>query len=1073
MRCDGRSWMRRCVVLGLAWGALSVAGAATFGDARLQVSFDDGTGAATFAADGQVRLAPDPAVPYGVVVMDEAPGSGALPQRFEGVVQESDGTVTATYAKGDWRVRVHHALLPEKRMVRRWLTFETTAAEKRKFKALLLAAGKVVCRSEKGGYFLPCTYPPRRHARGDFRPGTFREAFGDTVSPTVGDDGAGLNVIHCHDSMRPYSDTARTYVKEREDGYFLGASFNARGYAHPGRPQQVGDDWLVFGRGTDEDALLALHDWYRAVGLVAPEGRPEARMRRQVVYSNHPRGKTEFGGSDEGGFNAAQGYLPFIRALGATTVWMRPVTWPKIYCPDDLYRLMDGVGTEDDLCAYVRAAHALGLEVWSDAVPHGGSTAGPRAKAHPEFVCKRDDGRDQDTYWAYDFNWPEWVDSFGAWIEWATRRYGLDGWRMDVPTGSRFPNWNPAAPHPRASYAQRQGGISQHRSIRAAARRANPSAVTLGEENGSAWGALADAIYDQYLCHAHFNDFRERDAAAVVRDLRRWLHEQKYAFMPGTIWMRYPESHDSVMAEDLWGRSCATALMALCAWIDGFPLVYEQGEEGAFEAWRRIFAIRAAVPELTTGDADYLSYPASPGVFACVRSLPGSSSVVRINFNDRPADGLPPFGYEVRRLKGAPVESLLSEQKPYLPTRTGPLERSPAPGGVALVGGAVAELRDLTNGVVRAPYVLAREETPEGLRLSVSDWAGLDPAKVRLTIRFARTDRWFAHAAEGSFESPYCVWHADQDFVFPYAHAWRRIETSVRWSSARHPFGFDRRHAEVGSAAGDEAVCVSGFAEGALVELRDRLGGERGLALTLTARDAAGFVCRVTTAPAAEATASRGVGTGDGRLRASSGGWTYEDEKLKVRLTDGGAIVGVWTRGEDGAWLEEIGLTGWRGTKTIRHHPQLGWRLRDENVSEQAYECYGTSVFAHGTNDALRLSFGDLRPRLFGKRYLTRDIEMSVDYVFERDTGSFRTETWFRLSHGPLGPSSGIWEYRLRRPAGARGVVEGVRFGGKWPVRTVTEDGCTRWIYHDAETPDFEAPPGWLQRIGWTFRAQE
>ena len=95
---------------------------------------------------------------------------------------------------------------------------------------------------------------------------------------------------------------------------------------------------LVFGKGTDEDALLALHGWYRAAGRVPPADRPESRMRRQVVYSNHPRGKAEFDMSDAGGFNAAQGYLPFIQALGAKTIWMRPVTWPGPYVPDDLYR---------------------------------------------------------------------------------------------------------------------------------------------------------------------------------------------------------------------------------------------------------------------------------------------------------------------------------------------------------------------------------------------------------------------------------------------------------------------------------------------------------------------------------------------------------------------------------------------------------------------------------------------------------------------------------------------------------------------------------------------------------------
>ena len=118
----------------------------------------------------------------------------------------------------------------------------------------------------------------------------------------------------------------------------------------------------------------------------------------------------------------------------------------------------------------------------------------------------------------------------------------------------------------------------------------------------------------------------------------------------------------------------------------------------------------------------------------------------------------------------------------------------------------------------------------------------------------------------------------------------------------------------------------------------------------------------------------------------------------------------------------------------------------------------------------LRLSFRNVRPKLFGKRYLTCDIEMAVDYVFGRDTGAFRAEAYFRLARGALGKANGIWEYRLRRPPGARGTVGDVRFTGKWPARTVTDGGDLRWIYHDAETPDFTAPTDWIHRIGWTFR---
>lgn len=1083
--------MALAVILGVlgSWGAelslvRNASGGWVFGDGRLAVTLDAESGLpVAYRADDRVMLERDPDAGCPLALDCQGPvGAKAAKNSCiaEKVWCSGKDEICAQIANGDWRYRLHVQLLAEKRMVRHWLEFAWMGPDRKEFNGVWFLYGKAVCPEKKGEYFCPTVFPPVRHKRPGFRRDHFEWGHGNATA-AVADDGEGRSYLACIADMEPYSDPGNVCVIERDNGFSLAMRFLSRGVARPGVWQTVGDGWLRFGRETAERELETMHDWHRTVGYLPPSDRPD-RVYDLAVYSTHPKGRAESGAGDVGGFGYATTYLPYIAALGLNCIWVRPVTHLSCYHPDRIYEQMEGIGTEADHLAFVRRAHDLGMEVWSDAVPHGGAVTNQRTKVHPEWVCRKRDGDFQDRYWAYDFNWPTWVKYYSDWVEWYTRKFELDGWRMDVPTGSRFPNWNPDIPYARASYSIRQGGISQQTAIRAAARRANPNAVTMGEENPSCWSKVADTIYDQYLCHSHFHAFREREAKDVVPDLRRWLHEQRLAYIPGSLWMRYPESHDSRLACALWGRPCANALMALCAWIEGFPLVCNEGEDGAFEAWRRILATRKALPELRRGEVDYVSATAPDGVFVCTRKLDGLESAVIINFNPDRVKGevvasgtkvaidLPPFGYEVRRLKGADVPSVLGDLKPFIPEKKGPGLLECVHGGVRLCGGAVAELRDLTNGVVRADYALSVDRTETGLGVRVSDFSGLDPKSVRLVVRFAGTERWFAHAAEGSFESPFFVRHPgvrNKVRCSGMANGGRFVDQEVCWSNYGHPFGFDRNNAEVGSAVGISAVAVGGFAEGVLVELRDRLGDEEGLALTLSGTSASDFRCEVREISAERAFACREASTGDGRLHPVSGGWLYKDGALKVRFTNSGAIVGAWRKDAAGRWRAELGRCGWRGTKSTDHVPTLGWRLHDENVSEQDYDCYGKTVFRRGTDGSLSLEFSEVLPALFGRRYLSPPMVEAVTYTFRN--GGMEAHTSFDIVHGGWGKTCGIWEYRIVTPSGSSFEGSRVRPMGLGPHHTESKSGIHRWIYHDATSGDLNADGGRLRSLIWTF----
>ena len=1019
--------------VGWAFAAESV----SFGDGLLGVRFDGRTGLpSAFVVEGRTLVAFE--ARDGFSFGDWRPGRGKEPPEIRGCGwrKVSDDTACGSARYGDWKVDSYVQLLPERLAVRRWFDFEWCGATNRvTFRDFWVNWGWFACRGPKARYFFPGQFPPARFAPSG-RAGLTRRAEWCGESPSVADDGAGWSVLAAVDILTDRSDFGNTAVREGADGILLSAYAAMRGYAWKGRPQRVGDFWLVFRRGNGEDLLAALQDWHRTVGHVAPADRP-AWCREAILYSTHPCGRGLF---DSGGFRHAEDYLPFVRALGVNTVWLRPVEHGGCYMPDDLFRLQPEVGTEDDHLRYVDRAHAGGMRVLRDAVMHGGRSDNARSRQHPEWLCRKEDGSPQATWWAYDFLWPTWIGYFADYVERTTRRFSLDGWRMDVPTGSRFPNWNPEIPYARASFAQNQGGLAQMRAIRAAARRANPDAATLAESSWSTSAAVADMIYDLPLCHRHFHRFNDRPADEVVADLRRWLDDQRKSFSPGTIWMRYPESHDSYPCDQVWGRAAANALMALCAWIEGVPMVMEESEDGAFETYRRILTVRRRLAELNDGVPDYLSVPAPPGVFACRRDNGRTASVFYVNFNGvRTAVGdlsLPPFGFAIRRERGPSAEDVLAalRKTPFAPVRSdGPAEPQ-------------AELRDLTNGVVTASFRIARVVRDGCVGFQVTDFAGLDPAKVRLVVRLPPVGRWFAHAAEGSFEGPYLVRHPNVDRYGRFGEA---FDGAVVWDSSRHPLGFVRDHAVVGGVDGDRAFEVWGFSSGARVQLWDRLGREPQFAVSVSGTQPEDFRLFVASAPADRALAARDAGTGDPRLTAEMGGWRYETEKMVLRIRRTGSVAGLWRKNPQGGLTQVLGAFGVCGAK--------GTEVRD-----QAFSPFPRATFRKEPDGCLRLDFesGEIRGQEQNAAVLPQQVRARASYALGSSDDAFDLSVGFDF-RGSFGTND--WELAIRTglPAGAKAVrMENLCFQGLPPQRTDRTDGSVRFVYHAADGADLDVRSG-------------
>ena len=206
------------------------------------------------------------------------------------------------------------------------------------------------------------------------------------------------------------------------------------------------------------------------------------------------------------------------------------------------------------------------------------------------------------------------------------KNFGIDGYRIDACGSSKIPNWNPDIPYGRASMALRQGGMNMQRAIREGARAENPNAATLAESGENVFSTVSDSLYDFTMCYSSMPMLRDSEPGTFVGHFRRWLHEQHWAGIPGQVLLRHIESHDSLRAEYRYGPEGMRAAMAAVSWIPGIPMVYQDMEDGHAPVFRRIFAIREALPELQGHEVDYLSVqspqPCSPSSGNMATTLP-------------------------------------------------------------------------------------------------------------------------------------------------------------------------------------------------------------------------------------------------------------------------------------------------------------------------------------------------------------------------------------------------------------------------------------------------------------------
>jgi len=630
--------MRTGVLASCVAVAAGVAGAATVAlrNDALELSFDEDTGALMSVrykgdAIATCETARSP-LSFGVGPQDQIKWLENFAARGTGTVlkreQPAADTLEFTLRAGDFELVERYKLHAGPARVDRSLTLTNRGAEAAKLRNVNFKTFGVAATKD-GFYRIPHQWPPRSHPFAEMKKGG-RSGGGGPLAALLAQLSPARSVLW----LSYATDPAGVRLEEGDGRFDVVQDLYAVGYLKPNQPQEFGFVSMQIVDAGYWDALPALWQWMDSVGLKVPADRPEW-VQDAILYCFHPGGTIGSNFKDLGGFkNATENLLPTIPKLGANAIWIMPVEQKSPYWPFDYYKFMDGLGTPDEYKALVKRAHELGLRVWQDMVPHGGSPKAVHNVAHPEFMLRREDGSNLN-YWLNDFALPEWQKFMAGVATHYCREYGVDGYRVDACGGSKEPNWNPDIPYARASHALLWGGIGMLGGIRKAVREACPKdGSILAEAESARLMGVCDAQYDFGLCYNVLHQWRREPAADFVAHLQEYLEEQKYVEPHGTVRLRHVESHDSLRAELWYGVDGMHAMYALSAWIDGIPLMYHGMENGHSFALREINETRAKRPELSRGEAFYrATYCGTPGVFTCLRRLGDKQTLFAINFN--------------------------------------------------------------------------------------------------------------------------------------------------------------------------------------------------------------------------------------------------------------------------------------------------------------------------------------------------------------------------------------------------------------------------------------------------------
>ncbi|MBM3497043.1 MAG: hypothetical protein FJX74_00070 [Armatimonadetes bacterium] len=641
------------------------AGAVVFGNEALELRFD--------AATGELRQMVYR--PRDLVVLDNVRGLASCDLNAGGrwlsaqepsawrhdthrVETLPDGAALHVESSRDgWRLQASYRLWEGKASLLRSAVFTPQVAGQGRVNGLrLVLPGLKLGRPADTTYTHLSNYPPSSVAFSELSPGRVTDEMMSSVSGhfvLLHDQQAGVALPVTYYSDQEY---AHAMVIEGEGSVTVIGQQSAIVEAEPGKPIALGSQLLGVAEGDRQAGLAAGQALYDLVGLAPPQRTLEAAAKT-VVYSAHPGGTIDSGFRDVGGYREFAKMLPYYADLGVNMLWLLPIWHGHVYAPDDYHSLDPRLGTEEELKALVDQAHGLGIRVLGDLIPHGPLDSSKLHEQHPDWICKNEDGSFQ--YWwgclYCDYAHPGWQGFMGEHSADWVRRVGLDGYRVDCAGGGP-PNWRPYADN-RPSMSGLAGGLGVLAASRKAMEAEKPEAFLLAESGGPPFFRSSNFTYNWAFLFNVAPTLLDEGSETWVPRASQWLQQQRYSFPRGAKQIMTLENHDTVRAQLKFGVGTHRALLALAALSDATPFLYHDQEIGYGPYLKRLFEVRRAHDELTLGDADYTSFPASdPSVLTVMREkgtgtdLPPTSrgelvpvpnsraSLVAINFSGRPVE---------------------------------------------------------------------------------------------------------------------------------------------------------------------------------------------------------------------------------------------------------------------------------------------------------------------------------------------------------------------------------------------------------------------------------------------------
>ena len=536
---------------------------------------------------------------------------------------------------GDWEVAGHYALRRTGTLVARSATFRYLGTGTPRLGDTRFNLWGVACGEPADSvYEILSRWPPKRFPMADLVPG--RLAHGTSPRATS-------CFVRVHNRRRKLAVIAAFY-SESEWGYvYLREQKASIDIMHlhkllhrpkPNEPIHTGTQYLLVAEGDEQQTLDACQGLYDLIGVRVPPAIAE-RGARSIVYSCHPGGTIDSATRDVNHIRRLQQCLPRLARLGVNVVWLMPFWGGGGYAPVHYDRLDPRVADDASLRAFAHAAHARGMKVLLDLIPHGPRDSSGLHTRHREWVGTTEDG--QMRYWwgclGCDYAHPGWQRFMATHAADWVRRCDIDGFRVDCAHGSP-PNWA-ATDGRRPSQSGLYGALGILRQARAAMEQVKKPIILLAEGEGVPLNTVSEYAYPWTWTRV-LRQLRSMPIERWVPLALRWLHYQSRTMPRGANLIWFLENHDTPRAEMKWGPDTHRALLALSAFARGAAFLYQEQQVGYAPWLRRLYAIRQAHDTFTVGEADYLPLADDSRVFTILRRHHGQVAVAAINFAPEP-----------------------------------------------------------------------------------------------------------------------------------------------------------------------------------------------------------------------------------------------------------------------------------------------------------------------------------------------------------------------------------------------------------------------------------------------------